>query len=329
MRRYKGKVITVALALAVCLAGCGSVYSETSSKDAMANGGAAMAPEGAYEENWEMSDAIMGSTADGSTTGGSTTGDVRAGRKLIRTVSLEVETLDYDGLLLYVQNKTAELGGYVENMNAHNGSDYYRSSYNGTGYRNNRYANLTLRIPKDKLDGFVAQVEDNSNITDRSEQEWDVTLDYVDLDSHKKVLLAEQERLLTFLEQAETVEDMITLEKRLSDIRYQIESMESRLRTYDNQIDYSTVSLSITEVVELTPVEKKEQTVLERMGEGFMHSMRNIGHLFKEIAVRFVIMLPYILLLAVSVLITWGIIMLCIKVSNRRKLKKQRNQIHE
>lgn len=83
------------------------------------------------------------------------------------------------------------------------------------------------------------------------------------------MLLTEQERLMTYLEQAESIEEMMTIESRLSDIRYQLESMESQLRTYDSQIEYSTVSLYISEVVELTPVETKEQTTWERISEGF------------------------------------------------------------
>lgn len=74
---------------------------------------------------------------------------------------------------------------------------------------------------------------------------------------------------MTYLEQAESIEEMMTIESRLSDIRYQLESMESQLRTYDSQIEYSTVSLYISEVVELTPVETKEQTTWERISEDF------------------------------------------------------------
>ena len=68
-----------------------------------------------------------------------------------------------------------------------------------------------------------------------------MTLQYVDLESHKKALTTEQDRLIELMEQAETVEDIITIEGRLSEVRYQLESMESQLRTYDNKIDYSTV----------------------------------------------------------------------------------------
>ena len=68
------------------------------------------------------------------------------------------------------------------------------------------------------------------------------------LQSHKKALLAEQESLLSMMEQAESIEDIIAINEQLTDVRYQIESMESQLRTYDNQVDYSTVNLYIDEV---------------------------------------------------------------------------------
>ena len=63
----------------------------------------------------------------------------------------------------------------------------------------------------------------------------DVTLRYVDVDSHKKALETEQERLLALLEKAENVEDIITIENRLSDVRYELENYESQIRLLDNQ----------------------------------------------------------------------------------------------
>ncbi|MGN1148066.1 MAG: DUF4349 domain-containing protein [Lachnospiraceae bacterium] len=323
MRGQKKKAILFGVITALVLAGCGSSNKSAASYDSYSyavepqSGGTGIyyadsATEELYTEAGESYQEQNGTSAE----------NVRAGRKLIRTVNLDVETLEFDNLLSYVKNRTSELGGYVESMNAYNGSSYYTSSYSGSGYRNNRSASMTLRIPKDRLDEFLTQVEENSNITNRSEQERDVTLDYVDLDSHKAVLLAEQERLIALMEQAESIEDIITLESRLSDIRYQIESMESQLRTYDNQIEYSTVYLSITEVVELTPVETVEKTTWERISDGFMHSMRNIGNGIKEFFIGFVIAIPYLVLIAVIVLVIVWIILFSIKRSTAKKNKK-------
>ena len=230
-----------------------------------------------------------------------------ADRKLIKTVNMDVETREYDKLLSAVENKVTELGGYIESLDAYNGSTYY-------SYRSTRNANLTIRIPKDRLEEFQNTVSELGNVTSRSENVQDVTLTYVDLQSHRDALRTEQERLLQLLEQAESVEDIITIEQRLSDVRYQLESMESQLRSYDNRVDYSTVYLYIDEVEVYTPVE--EETVWERISTGFVDSLKNIGEGLKEAAIWFVIHIPYLVIWAIVIAI---IILILKKIKKRTK----------
>ena len=109
-------------------------------------------------------------------------------RKLIRNVNLEAETENFDELLKDVRRRTEQLGGYIEESYTYNGS-----SYSGNRLRN---ANLTIRVPAEHLDEFLENVAQVSNVISRNESVTDVTLQYVDLESHKKALLAEQERLL-------------------------------------------------------------------------------------------------------------------------------------
>lgn len=170
-----------------------------------------------------------------------------AGRKLIRDVSMDVETDQFDTLLSGLQTSISEIGGYVEQ------SDISGNSLNYYGEPIPRYANLTVRIPIDRIDSFITTVEANGNVINKSESTQDVTLQYSDIESKKKSLEIEQERIWTFLEKAESIDTVITLEERLSEIRYQLESMESQLRLYDNQVEYSTVYLSISEVTSFTP----------------------------------------------------------------------------
>ena len=205
-------------------------------------------------------------------------------------MSLDVETKNYDELTANVVSEVKALGGYVENSNSWNGSAY---SYSGSRTRN---TSMTLRIPADRLDEFLSHMADMSNITRRSENVTDVTLTYVDLESHKEALKAEEQRLIEMMEKAETIEDLITIEGRLSDIRYQVESMESQLRSYDNQVDYATLQLSITEVEELTPVE--DRNAFEKMGEGFISSLKGVGNGIVNFFVWLISNLPY--------LVVWG-----------------------
>ena len=235
---------------------------------------------------------------------------IRTERKLIRTVDLNLETENYDSLMEGLEQEIYALGGYIEYKDAYHGN--YNSRING--YRN-RHANITARIPAKKLDEFTGRVAEIGNITYESESVEDVTLQYVDLSSHKKMLLTEQERLMELLENAESMEDIIVIESRLSEVRYQIESMESQLRTFDNQVDYSTVHINVEEVERYTP--QPEKSIWERIKSGFSENVYRVTNGIKNFAIEFVIAIPVLLVWAV--VITVGVIL--IRVILKRKNK--------
>ena len=79
----------------------------------------------------------------------------------------------------------------------------------------------------------------------------------MDTEARISSLQTEYDRLLELLAQAESVDSLISLEARLSDVRYQLESYKSQLRTYDNLVDYSTVSISVSQVLRVTSPEEK------------------------------------------------------------------------
>lgn len=240
-------------------------------------------------------------------------------RKLIKTVDLMVETQDFDGLMPLIEQKVAALGGYIENSDVYNGSNY-------RSYRDLRWASLTVRVPQNNLEEFISDVKVVSNVTNCNQRVEDVTLTYVDLESHKKALQTEQDRLLELLEVAETVDDIITIESRLSQVRYEIESMEAQLRSYDNRVNYSTVYMNIEEVEVLTPV--VEETAGQRIVRGFSESVSDVLHGIKEFCIGFIISLPY--------LVVWGIIvavviLVVVKVAKRsmRKAEQPKTKLYD
>lgn len=271
---------------------------------------AAAAPAEAYEEEYDVAE-----------TGSDVTKvqqDALADRKLIKTVNLNVETEQFDVLVPAIEQRVTALGGYIEDMSSYNRGGNYSPDYIGTKYL--RYANMTIRIPKDNLDTFLTVVAEQTNIISRSESVMDVTLQYVDLESHKKALIAEQDRLLELIEQAETVEDIITIEGRLSEVRYQLESMESQLRTFDNKINYSTVYLSIDEVERYTPTETT--TVWQRIGSGFMESLSGVGRGISNFVIWLIVHIPYIVVWAVIIVAAFLIVRAVRRAMVKRRAKK-------
>lgn len=257
-------------------------------------GGGPMREEFAVAETAADSGSFKGEstsdTAEAGLTSGTGIQPVSTSRKLIRTVNLDVETTEFDLLLKGLMKTVTDMGGYIEQ------SDISGNSISDAqGSR--RYAWLTARVPSDKLDSFVSHVDESGNITNKSENTQDVTLQYSDIESRKKTLLMEQDRLWELLAKADSMDAVIALESRLSEIRYQLESMESQLRTYDNQVDYSFVYLSINEVKVFTPT--APDSVLTRIQKGFSRSLEDVGNSAVNLFVWFISSLPVLLVLAV------------------------------
>lgn len=318
--KRKGPIALILAVLSVALlVGCGSSGYSTATADSAAR---ASYDDGLYANSYvadydyaEEEVAYEETASAGTPVERVDESAAQSKRKLIRTVSMEAETEDYDALLSALERKVEEAGGYIESSNVYN---------NGSS---DRSASLTLRIPSDKLDAFLDTVAEQSNVTYKSENVEDVTLSYVDLESHKKALLEEQERLLSFMEDAETIEELITIEDRLTEIHYQLESMESQLRTYDNQIDYSTVTLNIVEVTRFTPVE--EESAWMRIRRGFSERTEAVLTGLKDFGIGLIVHIPDILVLLLVIVLTLVIVRLCLRVSERKRQRKNERKVAE
>lgn len=285
--------------------GSGEVYEMTVAETAAASN---------YMYEPAEEEAVYDAAAGAYMEGGETNLIQDPARKLIKSVYMDIETKQFDSTTDAVNKKVAELGGYIENSNIS-----YPNSYDR--YTGRRSMNLTARIPSDRLEEFVDHVGTSGNVTYKSENVTDVTLQYKDTEGRKNSLLVEQKRLDELMKKAANVEDIIAIEARQSEVRYELESIESQLRTYDNQVDYSTVNVNINEVVDFTPV--KEATVWERISEGFRASINAIGEFFKNLFVGILAFSPIIILLTAAGV---GIFFLIRALVNRGKNRKAKEK---
>ena len=327
MKKRTIMTVLAAILTATVLAGCGE---SSASSDKMAS-------EPMYADaGYEYADAEEAMTDDvyeyeGSAAGASNSADSdvpsdseiqsNSNRKLIKTVNMSVETREFDKLIANVTERINSLGGYAESTNIQgNGYDSYSA----------RSANIIARVPANKLDFFVQGIEAESNITSKNESAEDVTLQYADVEAHKESLKIEQQRLNELLEKADTLENIIELENRLTEVRYEIESYESRLRTMNNQVVYATVNLNIREVKEYTPEPVEEATFWQRLTEGFLDSCEEAWETIQDFIIGFVSLLPMLLvtiiILGVIFAIVFGIVKLIISIvksSNKKNAAKK------
>lgn len=288
------KIVILTSLLAITLAGCGnsdtpyydSAYSDY--KYASEEMVAEATSDYAYGATNSMSDYAGEAPATVENVESETVAKQDDSRKRIIRVTISAETKDFDASMDTITRAVSECGGYTENQDSFIGSEYYYGNR-----EESRRCNMTLRIPKNKLTQFLDNVESQVNVTNYSKTEEDVTLEYVDVESHIAALKSEQERLNELVLQADSVEEIIQIEDRLTQVRYQLQSYESQIRTFDNKIDYSTVTINLKEVVELTVADP--ETAGERITRGFANSFVDVCETVINGVIEFIIAIPYLI----------------------------------
>lgn len=233
-----------------------------------------------------------------------------SGQKIIRTCTIEGETREFDTTSAALSDAISAVGGYIESQSS-TGISY------GSG-RSSRRLTATVRVPADKYEDFVSGLGSIMNVTSSSSSAENVTEAYYDAAARLETLKAERESLQKMMASIDTAvqyDFWLTLQKRLSETEQDIAALEARLRTYDNRVSYSTVTINLREVLELTPAESP--TFGSRISKAFSSSWQSFGEFWQDVAVFIVSALPAIITLAVIVLV----IVVTVLAATRKKKK--------
>ena len=310
----KKKLFAIGLAAVLLLAGCGAVNTASKGESMTPN---ASPSGGAGGDYWDMgmggegSDFMPeapGAPAESENLGSSVYQN--PGAKLIRRAELSVQTEKFDESRTALNKLVDDCGGYFETASEYGGS---RRDVNAS-----RWGEYIVRVPAEKYDQFLSSAGALGYVTNRSESSEDVGERYYDTEARLKTQRTKQERLLTLLEKAETMEDIIVLESALSDVEYQIEMYSSDLRQYDALVGFSTINIYLNEVSRVTAEVGETASLGARMAAGFQASVRNLGEGLRNflIWVSYNVFLLVVLAVVVAVGVTVG----------RRKLKKRQEQ---
>jgi hypothetical protein len=147
----------------------------------------------------------------------------------------------------------------------------------------------------------------------------EVTDYYYDTEARLKSLQTQEDQLMKLLEKADKLEVIIQLQNELSNVRYQIESMQGTLRRLDSQVAYSTVTINVREVYESTAIQAPPKTLGQRIAYTFSNTWDNIVDGVED----FVVFVAGNILL----LVFWGaiiavVITIVVRRIRRRKIRK-------
>lgn len=279
MKKRTGAIalLLAAALLAAALAGCGG------------GGAAAMSTAAAGEYNYDAAAPAASPEEDGwggteDAAGGEAQLLADPSRKIIYNAHLSIESIEYEKTRSELLAAAAAAGGYVES-----------SSQYGSAEEGNRWVDLTLRIPSQNYNSFLTAAENAGSLLQKDESTQDITREYVDVEARLSSLKNQEQRLQELAAQAESLEDLLAIEQRLADVQYEIESYTAQQRLFDDQVDYSTVTINLSEVRVYTPVKRGFGS---RIVSAFQSSWSDFGEGVQDFAVGLVYALPSLLVLA-------------------------------
>lgn len=233
-------------------------------------------------------------------------------RKIIKTYELNAETKEFDATVAALDALVAEYGGYVESNSVSN------RNYNS---KMARYASYKFRVPADKVEAFVGSIGNTLNVTRQSSNAQDISESYYSIEATMQELQIERDSLLNMMASLDNQKDYnfwLTIQTRLSEVRQQIARLQAQLNSYDSRVEYSTVSLTVNEVVNYTPDE--EQPFGKRLANAFSTGLTEFAEFSVDFAVWFAEALPFIVLFVI-ILIPVSIIV------RRRRAKRKAKKL--
>jgi hypothetical protein len=174
----------------------------------------------------------------------SETDKIKISEKIKKTAEINITVDDY-------KKARIEIVKIVKIGNAYIGSENEQNTtYSITN-------NMVVRVLNKDFDSMVNKLLTvASNVNSKNIFAEDVTAQFIDIQSRLKSKKEIEKRYLDILTKASKVTDILEIEKKLGEIREEIEAKEGQLKYLSDQVNYSTINLNFHQEFEYTPIDK-------------------------------------------------------------------------
>jgi hypothetical protein len=192
------------------------------------------------------------------------------GRRIVRNAELQLETSKPEDSQQKIAAIAENSGGFVVES---------QQSMSDIHSPNRDMVAMTVRVPGDR---FASSVDDIRRTGERVISEnikgEDVTEEFIDIEARLKAKKALEEQFMTIMKRADTVEDALSVQSQLADVRGEIEKIEGRKRFLENQASLSTIKVRLQ-----TPA------ALAASGEGFGYRLTDSLSRGSDSALNFIL----------------------------------------
>ncbi|RJQ41826.1 MAG: DUF4349 domain-containing protein [Gaiellales bacterium] len=221
-------------------------------------------------------------------------------RRVIQSAAYEIEvpTGDFQDRYGEVAGIAARYGGYVVSSD---------SSVSGPDDAQLKQGVITIRVANvgDNFTRAQEDIESLGTVVARQVSGEDVTQEFVDLQSRLRNAEAQQASLLTLMQKAQTIEEILQVQARLYEVQMEIEQLKGSIEYMESMTDYASLTVEVRE----EDVEKPEEEDGAGIEWGFVEAIRHAGWLAVQ-TVNFVIialgvLIPALAIAALAALAAW------------------------
>lgn len=155
-------------------------------------------------------------------------------RKIISTAQLQLEVDNIPSTVNKITNITLQQGGFISGSSV-------------TGYEERKNGQVTVRVPQKNFYAAIEQIEVLGTVKSKDLHGQDVTEEYIDINARLGNFKKQEERLQEILKMANTVKDVLEIERELNRVRSEIESLTKKLNYYNESIEMSTITVDVDE----------------------------------------------------------------------------------
>ena len=156
-----------------------------------------------------------------------------AQRKIISSASVSIQVEEVEDAINQVRSITEGLGGFVEQLSS-------------SGEPGHDRANITVRVPQANFLTTLERIEDLGDVRSRNLGTEDVSAQFIDLEARLKASLGEEASLLSLLDRAGVVSEVLAIERELFRVRADIERSQGQLNFLERRVELSTISVSLS-----------------------------------------------------------------------------------
>ncbi|NLY43352.1 MAG: DUF4349 domain-containing protein [Clostridiaceae bacterium] len=313
----------IALCIAMTITGCGKkqeVQSTPSSADNAAQTAQTSSPDytfqrteaGGTPEEAQDNGSAEGSTSSITSSAGIGINGIMGDRKIIFNafISLEVEEFDttYKKIISIVQNSGT---GYMESSN----SQSIKIASNPDRYK--REGTIVIRVAQDQFNNVLDEIKSMGTVLDERVDSKNITGEYYDTTYRTKMYEAERDRIMEYLKEAKDLDTMLKLERKLSEVTYEIERLKGTLRNWDNLVEFSTITIEIKEKVPEEIAKKQSSTYGQKMLNALIDSSTATIRAVGDVIILLVSLIPVLIILGILYLILRPVIKKFLKKNDK------------